>query len=187
MTDLIRAGDPVLYMKVGMHAQESLEDILKRKQREIHTVGYAMWGYGGSSCLPAYVRPFAEECADQGRVIRLVMEPVKSRHAREPVRASHYSLDNEEWELVPSGLDALGSRFALCIANLREVDTELPLGATEVAIGPQRGKLGDEYVRGQTDKACLEVVPRARDGRVASIKLEADLVSPWSVYLQSPD
>lgn len=186
MTDLIQPGDPVLYMKVGMHAQESLADIIERKQKEIDRVGFAMWGYGGSTCRPNYVRPFADQCASTGRVIRLVMEPVNSHHAREPARATHYSVDNEHWEEVPIGIDVLGSRFALCIADLREVDEELRLGSTAVAIGPQKGKIGDEYVRGQTDKACLEVLPTDHEGRVAPIKLEANMVAPWAVFLQTP-
>lgn len=53
MSDLIRPGYPVLYMKVGMHAGESLEDILERKQAEVDRVGFAMWGYGGPTCPPS--------------------------------------------------------------------------------------------------------------------------------------
>lgn len=173
-------------MKVGMHAQESLDDILQRKQAEIDRVGYAMWGYGGPTCPPARVQAHAESCAAAGRVIRLVMEPVNSKHDRPPKRASHFSLDNQNWQPVPHGIDVLGSKFALCIANLREVDEELPLGATHVTIGPSRGKVGAAYIKGQIDKACLEVVPEAGDGRTASIKLEADLISPWSVFLRTP-
>lgn len=186
MTDLIRPGDPVLYMKVGMHAKESLEDILERKQAEIDRVGFAMWGYGGPTCPPGRVRPYADECASAGRVIRLVMEPVNSRHAREPVRASHYSVDNDHWDPIPSGIDVLGSKYALCIANLREVDEDLPLGATAVAIGPSTGKLGAAYIQGQIDKACLEVLPTVDEGRIASIRLAADIVAPWSVFLRTP-
>jgi hypothetical protein len=36
-------------MKVGTHAQESLEDIIARKSKEIDDAGYAMWGYGGKT------------------------------------------------------------------------------------------------------------------------------------------
>ena len=79
MTDLIRPGDQLLFMKVGMHAQESLDDILQRKQAEIDRIGYAMWGYGGPTCPPARVQSHAEQCAASGRVIRLVMEPVNSK------------------------------------------------------------------------------------------------------------
>lgn len=186
MTDLIQPGDSVLYMKVGMHAQESLDDILDRKQAEIDRHGFAMWGYGGPTCPPGRVGPYAAQCAGSGRIIRLVMEPVKSRHDRAPARASHFSTDNKSWHLVPAGIDVLGSKYALCITNLREVDEELPLGATQVAIGPSRGKTGSAYIQGQIDKACLEVLPRLTEGRVAAIKVQADLVDPWAVFLRTP-
>ena len=187
MTDLIRAGDPVLFMKVGMHAQESLDDIIARKQAEIDRMGFAMWGYGGPTCPPGRVRPYAVEQRDAGQVIRLVMEPVNSKHARTPNRASHFSVDNKTWEAIPQGIDVLGSKYALCITNLRETDQELPLGATKVAIGPSRGKVGAAYVQGQIDKACLEVVSEVTEGKVASIRLEADIVDPWAVFLRTPE
>ena len=185
MTDAIDVGDPILYMKVGMHAQESLDDILARKQAEIDRVGYAMWGYGGPTCHPVRaVQPFAAQQAAVGNVIRLVMEPVNSRHAREPARATEYSLDNNLWIPVPDGIDVLGSKFALCITNLRETDEELPLDATSVAVGKSAGRDGATFIKGHVDKACLEVVPRRGEGRVAQIKLQADLVDPWAVFVR---
>lgn len=185
MTNQIRSGDAVIYMKVGMHARESLKDILERKQGEIDRVGFAMWGYGGPTCHPRrFVQPFAEECRQAGQVIRLVMEPVNSRHARDPERASRYSLDNLIWQTIPEGINVLGSRFALCIQNLREAEEALPLGATTVAVGPSVGKSGAEYIQGQIDKACLRVSESTEPGRVAAIKLEADLLEPWAVFVR---
>lgn len=185
MTDAIEVGDAVLYMKVGMHAQESLDDILARKQAEIDRVGYAMWGYGGPTCHPVRaVQPFAAQQIAAGKVIRLVMEPVNSRHAREPARATEYSLDNKLWRPVPDDIDVLGSRYALCITNLRETDEELPLDATSVAIGKSAGKDGATFIQGRVDKACLEIGPRQGAGRIAQIKLQADLLDPWAVFVR---
>jgi hypothetical protein len=185
VTDQIQPGDAVIYMKVGMHAQESLEDILERKQAEIDRVGFGMWGYGGPTCHPRNsVQSLARQCQQAGQVIRLVMEPVNSRHARAPERASHYSLDNETWHEIPNGINVLGSRFALCINNLRETEEQLSLGATTVAVGPSQGKIGAVYIQGQVDKACLRVVNHEEPGRVASIKLAADLIDPWAVFVR---
>jgi len=50
MSSILSPGQGVLYMKVGTHAQEPLEEIIKRKTKEIEDAGYAMWGYGGSTC-----------------------------------------------------------------------------------------------------------------------------------------
>ncbi len=184
MTNELRVGDAIVYMKVGMHARESLADILIRKQAEIDRVGFALWGYGGPTCHPQrMVQPFAAEHAAAGQVIRLVMEPVKSHHARVPDRAGTYSLDKKTWVEIPTGINVLGSRFALCITNLRETNEELPLDGTAVAAGPSRGKEGSKYIQGQVDKACLTVVPPSGNGRLASIKLEADLIEPWAVFV----
>ena len=57
MAETFKPGDAVLFMKVGTHAEERLEDILKRKQREIDEAGYAMWGYGGQHLPSADHRP----------------------------------------------------------------------------------------------------------------------------------
>ena len=47
MSEIIKPGSGVLFMKVGTHAQEKLEEIIRRKSREIEETGYGMWGYGG--------------------------------------------------------------------------------------------------------------------------------------------
>ena len=60
MSDIIHPGAGVLYMKVGTHAKEGLTEIIARKRREIDEAGFAMWGYGGSTCYPtSMVQPFA--------------------------------------------------------------------------------------------------------------------------------
>ncbi len=84
MSDIIRPGAGVLFMKVGTHAQESLADIIARKTKEIEETGYAMWGYGGNTCHPrTMVQPFAEAWADRGEPIYLCMEEMDSRHFAE--------------------------------------------------------------------------------------------------------
>jgi hypothetical protein len=37
MTTIVKPGAGLLFMKVGTHAQESLEDIIARKTREIES------------------------------------------------------------------------------------------------------------------------------------------------------
>lgn len=192
MTDILKPGAGLLYMKVGMHAQESLEDIVERKLKEIERNGIATWGYGGSSCHPrSMVQPFAAGHAAANRPIHLVMEPMKSNHNRPPVRATHWSRDNEDWEEIPEGIDALGSNFALIIGDLHVEQFELPLDQTRVALGPKKGRLGSLYIKGQNDKACLEYSPdtpvaNADRKQIKSIGLVAQLVAPYAVYLKKP-
>ena len=126
MSAIIEPGAGVLYMKVGTHARESLEDIVERKSKEIREAGYGMWGYGGNTCHPStMVQPFAREFQARGRRIHLVMEEMDSKHFAEPNCAAEYSVDGLEWELIPEEIEVRGSRYALVIKNLRRHEIAL--------------------------------------------------------------
>jgi hypothetical protein len=186
----ILVGDAVIFMKVGTHATESLADIVARKQDEIETAGLSMWGYGGNTCHPrTMVQPFVDTYARSDRPIRLVMQPMASRHFADPVRAEEFSPDGVHWERIPDGINVLGSRFALCVSDIRPADERLDLGQTQVAIGRSQGRLGTDYLQGQADKACLQVVkgvePTADSENAVDIGLMADLVHPYAVFLRN--
>lgn len=181
-------GSAVLYMKVGTHAQESLEDIIRRKQQEIDEAGVSMWGYGGNTCHPtSMVQPFARTRSASGQPIVLAMQPMNSKHFADPVRAEEFSEDGQIWQQIPEAINVLGSRFALCIKTLEAVDERLNLSDTRVALGNSQGKIGVNYVRGRVDKACLEVVggPPADEDRSVKIGLIAALVEPYAVFLRN--
>jgi hypothetical protein len=184
MTDFIRPGDGVIFMKVGTHANEDLASIIERKRREIDEAGFSMWGYGGNTCHPrTMVQPFARAHAAEGRRIILVMEPMTSRHFAEPVRAAEYSVNGADWESIPSPINVLGSRYALCLGNLEATDDALALGDTRVAVGNSTGRSGTDYIKGHVDKACLEVVS-ATGADPRSIGLVAEVVEPYAVLLR---
>lgn len=186
MTELFEPGDGVLYMKVGTHAQEELAEIIQRKKHEIEEVGYSLWGYGGNTCHPrTMVQPFAAEHAVRGKPIVLAMQPMKSRHFAEPLRAEESSADGINWAPIPEGINVLGSRYALCLRTLEEIDEELYLHDTRVAVGNSMGMPGDQYVRGRVDKACLEVAnfPHDPTGQI-KISLVAELSEPFAVFLR---
>lgn len=180
----IRLGDSVLYMKVGTHAKEELSDIIERKRREIDHEGFAMWGYGGNTCHPtSMVQPFARAATGP---IKLVMQPMSSKHFAEPIRAEEFSPDGITWKAIPGGINVLGSRYALCISSLEQVDGQLDLGETRVAVGNSKGRNGLEYVKGRVDKACLEVVESTGPlSRLVPIGLVAELVDPYAVLLRA--
>lgn len=185
MPELFNPGDAVLFMKVGTHANEPLEDIVERKSREIDQAGYAMWGYGGNTCHPrTMVQPFARSRHEAGQPIRLVMEAMNSKHFAAKVRATEYSVDGISWSEIPEAINVLGSRYALCIQNLRPTKSTLALGETRVAVGNSKGRGGDSYVNGRVDKACLEVVGESSDQRLVDIGLVADLIDPFAVFLK---
>ncbi len=185
-----KTGDGLLFMKVGVHARETLEDIIARKDEEIREAGYAMWGYGGSTCHPSsMVRPFAEGMAVRNQVIQLFMEEIESHHFAEPISAAEYSVDGIEWEKIPDKISVRGSRYALVIDNLHKVDFTLPLNQTRVPIGNSMGKNGNRYIRGRVDKACLEILDRpeiANDAppRDIGISLVANLRKPYALFLR---
>jgi len=180
----------ILFMKVGIHAQESLEDIIARKSKEIDDHGFALWGYGGNTCHPrTMVQPFAEQFEQRGSGIVVCMERMDSRHFAPPVPAHHYSSDGTTWEKIPSGIEVRGSRYALVINNLREQDLELPLARTRVAVGLSRGRAGHDYIKGRVDKACLELHeptgdPANEGEPKKAISLVADVCTPYAVFVK---
>ena len=177
-------------MKVGTHAQESLEDIIVRKTKEIEQAGFALWGYGGSTCHPeTMVQPFVRTYERRGQVIYLVMQPMDSKHFAEPIRADQYSINGIDWQPIPAAINVRGSRYALAIRNLRREEVKLPFARTKVALGNSMGALGHRYIAGRVDKACLEVmdeidiapIPEPR----VQIGLVADIVDPYAVYVRN--
>lgn len=190
MNAIFQPGASLLYMKVGKHAQESLADIVLRKTREIEEAGFGLWGYGGNTCHPlTMVQPFARQAAKNGQPIHLVMEEMQSGHDASPVCSAEYSTDKINWNTIPKPIRVHGSNFALAIKNLRVEEFELPLTQTRVAVGPSQGRNGGQYIIGQVDKACLNVLPAKElvnvPGRFErNIGLVADLIEPYSVFLR---
>lgn len=177
-------------MKVGVHAKESLEDIIARKTKEIDDAGFALWGYGGNSCHPTtMVQPFAKHAIKTGPIY-LCMEKMNSKHFAEPVRADLFSADGINYEPIPTSINVLGSRFALAIKDLRLEEFELSLSRTTVALGRSKGKNGSAYIKGQNDKGCLEITPEQDIiidpvEPVRSINLVAELCEPYAVFLKN--
>lgn len=189
MSQIIEPGHSIIYMKVGTHASEPLQSIIKRKIREIEDTGYAFWGYGGPTCHPrTIVQPFGRESERRGSVIYLCMEPMNSNNIADQIRADEFSVDGLIWRAVPPSIRALGSRYALVIGDLREEEFELQLSRTRVALGRSAGLLGSSYIKGRVDKACLETIdagPPGNDLRSVHIGLVAQLREPYAVFLRN--
>ena len=189
MALILRPGQGFLYMKVGTHAKESLEEIIARKTQEIERAGFAVWSYGGSTCHPeSMVQPFARSYQQRGGVIYLCMQEMNSKHFAEPLRAKEFSIDGVKWEQIHPDINVRGSRYALAINKLRVEEFELPLKATKVAIGNSMGRAGNLYIAGRVDKACLEVTEEmnlaAQSEEKVRIGLVAELIEPFAVYVR---
>jgi hypothetical protein len=191
MSDILKPGQGLLYMKIGTHAREPLEEIIERKRREIEQAGFAFWGYGGGTCHPrTMVQPFAKEFERRGSTIVLCMQPMDSKHFAEPIAADLFSENGKDWKPVPAGITVTGSRYALVIRELRDEEFELPLERTRVALGNSMGAFGSKYISGRVDKACLEISDVADPeitARSVHIGYVADLVKPYAVLLRNKD
>lgn len=191
MNDIIKPGAGILFMKVGTHAQEDLAAIIDRKSKEIEDEGFAMWGYGGSTCHPlSMVQPFAEMFQQRGAPIHLVMQEMNSKHSADPVRADQYSMDTINWIDIPPGIHVLGSRYALMLKSLDRQTFKLQLDQTRVPVGKSTGRAGNRYLRGQVDKACLEVLDHREisnedEAKEVEISLVAELKAPYAVFLRN--
>ena len=186
----LKDGDPFIYMKVGVHAREDLKHIIARKREEIRNAGGAFWGYGGNTCHPLNaVQPFLRDETERGVAVHLLMQEIESHHYADQVRAESYSEDGAIWAPVPEPINVWGSRYALVIDSLDEVDLSVALSDTRVGIGRFQGSPGSEYVRGRVDKACLVYAPAGavtQDVQRIQLKLAAKLVAPYAVMLKNP-
>jgi hypothetical protein len=191
MANLVVPGQGLVFMKVGVHANEDLVSIIRRKTQEIEEAGFALWGYGGSTCYPnSMVQPFAKDCASRGQRVYLCMHEMESNHFADQIRADEFSIDGDEWKVIPPAINVLGSRFALAIKALRKEEFVLPLSHTRVAVGPSMGRPGNRYIQGRADKACLEITDgvagqMAEDEPKIEINLVAELCEPYAVFLRN--
>lgn len=191
MSDIISPEHGILFMKVGVHANEALEDIIERKTKEIEQAGFALWGYGGNTCHPrTMVQPFAQQFVSAGGGVVLCMQEMESHHFAEQIRAKYFSIDGQKWELVPPEINVLGSRYALAIKGLHREEFALPLARTRVAVGNSHGRPGNKYIAGRVDKACLEFTegadaPLADDEPQVKISLVAEVCDPFAVFLKN--
>jgi hypothetical protein len=184
----LKTGESFIYMKVGVHAKEPLQDIIARKRLEIANAGVAFWGYGGNTCHPlTAVQPFVKDVTQHGTAVRLLMEEIDSHHYAEPVRADSYSVNGIDWVKVPKPINVRGSRYALVLESLDEVDLAISLSDTKVGIGRLTGNQGSSYVKGRVDKACLVFSPveqKSGEAESISLKLAARLAAPYAVLLK---
>lgn len=191
MSEIIRPGASVLFMKIGIHAREPLDAIIRRKLKEIDDAGVSFWGYGGSTCHPTgMVQPFANGQAQRHRPIYLVMQKMDSSHFAEPLPADEFSVNGRDWEPIPNGIEVLGSRYALVIDELQEADLKLPLTRAQVALGPSAGRSAKDYIAGRVDKACLTLaenadLPLAPEEPFTPIGVVAKLKAPYAVFLRN--
>lgn len=190
MPNPLANGQGVIFMKVGLHASETLEDIVERKRREFEEAGSIFWGYGGSSCHPrTMVQPFGRAMQEEGKHLLIIMNEMNSKHSAPPVAASQYSEDGVDWQAVPRGIEVRGSRFALVLDELKTEEFEVNLNDFHVGVGQSRGRIAADYLKGQNDKGCLiynepHIPPPPEQRIIKQIGLVARVKPPYAVFLR---
>lgn len=145
----------IIVMKYGFHVQETVDDIMKRKTKEMQDLGQLFWGYGGSICNPiTQVQPFLEENSRRGESTYLLLIRTSSDYHAVGSVAKFYSRDKVEWKKIPDGINVIGSKFALVCEDLTPMRFLLNLSQYKIAVGKSKNKLLKDYFRGRVDKAC---------------------------------
>jgi hypothetical protein len=184
------APNAFIFMKVGNHAGETFDSILRRKNEEYRKAGRIFWGYGGSACHPLkQVRPFVEVWEKQNGSIYVLMQEIDSRAQPDLLPAKEYSWDTVNWEPLPEGINVLGSRYALVLDEIKPTDFEIDPQEYVIGIGAKQGKVAGEYMQGHIDKACLvraeSPAPNNAKVRRRKIKYAAKLLPPYGVLVRS--
>jgi hypothetical protein len=185
----LRPDEPFVFMKVGRHAGEDLQEILDRKKQELERAGRIFWGYGGGTMHPIEkVQPFVRSRIEQGGgQIKLLMTSIVSRHPDTDAVAKEFSRDGLHWEPIPEGVEVRGSRYALVIGEIERGDLDVDFDAYQVGAGPSAGKPAAGYIRGRVDKGCLDPGAALRSGEGGHpihIDFAAKLVDPYAVLLR---
>ena len=188
MSDINLNKDAFIFMKVGAHAGENFDSILKRKMEEVKKVGFSFWGYGGKACHPLnQVQPFAKKTIQRKGSIYLFMEHINSNADPDIVPATEFSEDGIHWKPIPDGILVTGSRYALVLDEIKPGELEIPISAYEVGIGRSMGKSADNYLKGRIDKACLEFNPERLVGaevKSKKISYTSKLLDPYAVFVR---
>lgn len=186
---MTKVPNSFVFMKVGMHAKESLDVILARKRKEFDKAGRIFWGYGGGTCHPTkQVQPFVKSKILAGeKEIYLLMESINS--LADPVikPAREYSVDNITWEPIPSGITVTGSKYALVLDEIITTTLEIDPREYAVGIGESTGKHAIEYMKGRVDKGCFSISDKPAPIPVSKrhkVSLMAKLQAPYAVFVR---
>ncbi len=186
--------EAIIYIKVGTHAGETIDEIISRKQGEEKRAGLFFWGHGSGMLNPSTrVIPFVEESRHRGIMPKVLMHIMYRNSGKNYSSNSHiaqyYSIDNKNWKPIPKGILVTGSKYALVCKNLRKVETFIDLGMYKVANGKGKGMLLNSYIRYRVDRACAflkDPLPEdlARSDTTVEISYVTDLVEPYAVFLK---
>ena len=184
------APDAFIFMKVGPHGGEPLEDILNRKKSELDCMEWTFWGYGGTVLHPTnQVQRFVEERKIGLGCIEVLMQEVKGDSKSGPplgTARQYATSDKELWKPIPHGIQT-GGKHALVLDGIEECELEIDLRDYEVGVGDKKGTNATKYLKYRTDKGALVKAQsrrnRPKEPNPVPIKYRARLVCPYAVFL----
>lgn len=151
--------DNIIIMKYGVHAGESISNIIERKFKELKLTGNFYWGYGGTLCHPiSQVQPFLKNAAESNNSVYLLLTPTKSNNYNDFLESKEFSYNKINWFPMPKNIHVYGSKYALICRDLKKSDFEINLCEYEVSVGASKGKSISEYFKGRVDKCCAHKI-----------------------------
>ncbi len=187
MQNSMRYPKAIVFMKIGYHCDESLEEIIKRKKEEENKTGKIFWGYGGSFLHPlTQLKPFIQKALQRKLNPVLLLSLTPSKYIAQPKLAKEYSPDRKIWFPLPKGVLVKGSKFAIICRNLKKVNVKINLNVYEVAIGKNKGRPLGEVIKARVDKACGFLNPRYAHYKRREVKISyiAEIIRPYAVFLK---
>ena len=198
--------DAFIFMKVGPHGRENLDQIIERKKRELKEEEMTLWSYGKTGPLhpTTQVQPFAEERVEKLEFdyIEVLMEEIEAppRYGAVAGTAKSYSVRNNKkgCKDIPEGVCTGAPEHALVLGEINRCDLELDLRDYVVGIGDKKETPASHYLafRGMkeqtcrkrgADKGCLVKASSRYGGpdapkAIVPIKYRARLLCPYSVF-----
>ena len=173
-------------MKAGFHVDETLDEIIFRKQKEERACGKVFWGYSGTLCHPTkQIIPFVKKTLDRGTQPVLVLTSTPSKLVKPRRVAKEYSTDGKKWITLPKGVLVAGSKYAIICRKLKVFSKEIDLSKFEVAAGPNSGKPLMEYLRHRIDKACAFLSKKSVcKSAILKVNYIAKITEPYAVFLR---
>lgn len=172
----------IIIMKYGVHADEPVDSIIKRKYKEINENGYCFWGYGCVCVLLNPIKQVQPFCKNDE--VYLLLVRTKSDYIDNNIKSKLYSIDGKEYKPIPSSINVYGSKYALVFTELKEYNQYINLYDYEVGIGPSKGKKLVDYFRLRVDKACAIKSQTQNYEKLVYVDFIAKLKYPYSVFIK---
>ncbi|MDB4983998.1 MAG: hypothetical protein JWM20_177 [Patescibacteria group bacterium] len=175
----------ILIMKIGPFCGFSLEEIIDIKTKEQAAIGKFFLGYSGVFCHPRRVSEFVKLAKSEGEKVTVLFTKTPSNFNSPIERLLHYSINDEEWSLLPEEVLLVGSKYSIVAKNMVPVDFEIDLSHYQSMLGTESGKTLDQYLRFRCDKACAVYAPdKNKTGKKSRISYMCELCEEGSVYVK---